>query len=143
VQTVGPYDTHPDALAIENRQRYYEPPELGFNSIAIGVVFPAVIAGRRINLQHFKTGTIYLTVSAGAGSSVRVDMGMYDTDDTTLLVTALVTVGAVGAVTSIDIGEGGGGTLRGRVFRVHDFRLSRTAAGGVDPVVELRAWFRS
>jgi hypothetical protein len=143
--TVGPWETHPDAQAVESRQRYFGPDALGFNALPIPGVFPlGITVGNAFEVECFRTATLYLTVAAGGGSTVRVDLGLYDVDNVTLLTTAaIIAAGAVGVVTVQDFGAESPGTLKGRVFRVHDFRCSRTGAGGANPVVTLRCWWRT
>ncbi len=143
-QTFGPFESHPVAMPVQGRQRYWGPVALNFNARVINVVTPAVLAGNRLNLSNYQVSTVYVTVSAGAGSAVRVEFGCFDLDDATLLRTELLTAGAaVGTTSAFDFGTGAAALLRGRVFRAHDLRCARQVAGGVDPVVTLRLYARS
>lgn len=142
--SVLPFDSHPVGMPVQGRQRYWDGDVLGFDATPIAVVTPAVVSGFRFNLEGFQVATLYVTVLAGGGATVRVEIGMYDLNDTTLLRTDLLSAGvAVGATTALDFGVGAITLLRGRVFRVHNLRLARSAAGGADPVVTTKLYARS
>ena len=142
---IGPFESQPFAVPVQGRQRYWRPVGLGFDALVINVTTPATIIGNRINLEGYQVATLYATVAAGGGVSVRLELGCLDLDDTTLLRTELLSAGAaVGATSAFDFGTGASALLRGRVFRVHDLRASKSSGiGAPDPVLTLRLFARS
>lgn len=137
-----PYGSAPYGVPVRPVQTYFNPDDLNWNARPVPAV-PVISPGNRINLEHMICGTVYVTVAAGGGANVVVQLACYDLDDATILVTAALGFGVVGSTSALDFGTGAASLLRGRVFRVHDLGAQRAGVGGADPVVTMRLYMRS
>ncbi len=142
--SLGPFDTDPALLPLAGAQRYFDGAALNFLARAVLTISPVMTRGFRFSLECYQVATVFITVAAGGGSNVRFELGFYDLDDATLLISSLLSAAVVpGTTVALDFGTGAPSLYRGRVFRLIDLAAARVAGGGADPVVTARLYART
>jgi hypothetical protein len=122
-QTVGPWETHPDARASEGRQRYFGGDAVNFSARQTFGPFPVIVEGFRLDVERSQWLTLYKSawVGVGGAGAFRVGFRLYDVDNVTAIVDSFDTL----VMTPLAAGPG--------VWSVSDWTLAAPPPIGTNP----------